>query len=130
VTATSEKSEKSSYNQVLLHGLWGVVSALLVAACSFLVSQLWDMNAEMASLRTKLSSHEVEQQREFLSIRAETDRRLCDYRADSDRRFQEMSKSLDQLRNDIMVFRTEINQKLDKIVDNKMADNKMADNNL
>jgi len=126
VTATGEKS---SYNQVLLHGLWGIVSALLVAACSFLVSQLWDMNSEMASLRTKQLAHEVEQQREFLSIRSETDRRLSDYRADSDRRFQEMSKSLDQLRNDIMVFRTEINQKLDKIVENKLANNKIVDNN-
>lgn len=126
MTATGEKS---SYNQVLLHGLWGIVSALLVAACSFLVSQLWDMNSEMASLRTKQLAHEVEQQREFLSIRSETDRRLSDYRADSDRRFQEMSKSLDQLRNDIMVFRTEINQKLDKIVENKLANNKIVDNN-
>lgn len=125
MTATSEKSEKSSYNQVLLHGLWGIVSALLVAACSFLVSQLWDMNSEMASIKTKQASHEVEQQREFLSIRSETDRRLNDYRADSDRRFQEVSKSLDQLRNDIMVMRSEINQKLDKIVENKLADNNL-----
>lgn len=119
MTASSEKNEKSSYNQVLLHGLWGIVSSLLVAACSFLVSQLWSMNAELSAMKTRQASHELEQQREIQSIKNETDRRLSDYRADSDRRFQEMSKSLDQLRQDIMVMRTEINLKLDKIVDHK-----------
>jgi predicted nucleic acid-binding Zn-ribbon protein len=115
VVEKAEKSEKASINQVLLHGLWGVTSALLVAACSFLVSQLWSMNTELATAKTRILSHEVDQQRTLQAMQADIDRRMQDYRSDADRRFQEMSKSLDQLRQDISAMRTEINQKLDKI---------------